>query len=92
MKQITVKKNQTIFDLAAQWYGNCQAVDEILGNNPNLVNDDQVKARLGITDDEFYFDLAIKPGTVLVIDPDSRQMKRNVVREMEGVNVTTFEL
>lgn len=92
--EVTVKPNQTIFDLAAQYYGTCEAVSEILGNNPELTNEDAAKTAAGIdavSDDSFYFDLPVKTGTVIKIDTDSRLLQKSVIKQIQ-TDVTTFNL
>ena len=36
MKTVTVKPNQTVFDILVEQYGTCEALAELLENNPNL--------------------------------------------------------
>lgn len=94
MKEIKTTENQTLFDIAAMYYGTCEAVGEIIRNNPELANDDRVKVQAGIdsaNDRNFYPDLALKPGSVICIDNDSRLIRKNSVREIEK-EVTTFKL
>lgn len=94
MQTVTVKPNQTIFDLSAQHYGNAEAVGEILRNNPELTNEAAAKTALGIdavTDKNFYADLPVRTGTVVVIDTDSRLMQKSVVKQIQ-TDITTFNL
>lgn len=94
MKKVTVKLNQTVYDIATAEYGTCEAVGEIIVNNPGLVNDELVKIALGIDaikDKAFYFDLPLSPGSILLIDTDSKLMKKSVIREIEK-EITTFDL
>lgn len=94
METVTVKPNQTVFDLAAQYYGTCEAVGEILRNNPELVNQDEAKTALGINavaDKNFYIDLPVKAGTVVLIDTDSRLLQKSVIKQIE-TDITTFNL
>lgn len=91
---VTVKPNQTIFDLAAQYYGTCEAISELLANNPDLTNEDAAKTAAGIdaiNDDSFYFDLPVKTGTVMKIDTDSRLLQKSVIKQIQ-TDVTTFNL
>lgn len=95
MKKVTVKRNQTIYDIAVEQYGTCEALPEIITNNPGLENDEQAKISLGIDvskDKDFYFDLALKPGSTVMIDTDSRSLKKNIIREINSKEVTTFDL
>ena len=39
MKTVTVKPNQTVFDILVEQYGTCEALAELLENNPNLENE-----------------------------------------------------
>lgn len=94
MKRITVKPNQTIYDIACSEYGNCEAVGEILRNNPELRNDDRAKIKCGIdsvTDKGFYLDLPLRQGDSVLIDTDSKLIKKSVVREID-MEITTFDL
>lgn len=94
MKKVTVKPNQTIYDLAASEYGTGEAITEIVTNNPELENDDAAKIATGIdpvSDKDLYFDLALKPGSIVLINTDSRTLKKNIIREIDK-EVTTFEL
>lgn len=94
MKTITVKPNQTIYDIAVENYGTCEAIGEILKNNPILKNEDNAKTAVGIdaiADKSFYFDLPLKADSTLLIDTDSRAIKNSVVREI-NTDVTTFNL
>lgn len=94
MKKITVKPNQTVYDIAVTEYGTCEAVAEIMANNPDLSNDDRAKVSTGIdpvSDKSFYFDLALKPGNTVLIDTDSRLINKNIIREINK-EVTTFDL
>lgn len=94
MKKVTVKLNQTVYDIAVEQYGTCEAIGEIVANNPELVNDEQAKITAGINpirDKDFYFDLALKVGSGILIDTDSRLIKKNILREISK-EVTTFDM
>ena len=94
MKVITVKQNQTIFDLAIENYGSCEAISEILNNNPNIRNDKTALTALGInylTDGAFYLDAPVEPGFELQVNPDSQFIKTSVTKEITN-EVTTFNL
>lgn len=94
MKKITVKPNQTVYDIALEQYGTCEAVSEIITGNTELVNDEQAKIRIGIEpvrDKDFYFDLALKPGSSILVDTDSRLINKNILREINK-EITTFDL
>lgn len=95
MKKVTVKRNQTIYDIAVEQYGTCEAIPEIIANNSGLENDEQAKISLGIDaskDKDFYFDLPLKQGSIVLIDTDSRSLKKNIIREINNKEVTTFDL
>lgn len=93
MKTVTVKKNQTVYDIALEQYGTCEAVGELLHNNPDLRNDPEALAAQGIdgvTDSAFYLDVALQPGTQVIVDTDSSLMERLVVKELTS-QITTYE-
>lgn len=96
MKTIDTVPNQTIYDLAAKYYGTPDAVAEIAENNPHLLNDLDAREKLGLTIEnehsEFFFDLPIRPGTRVAIDPDSKLSKPHVVKEISNYEITTFDL
>lgn len=94
MKTVTVKPNQTIFDLAVENYGTPEAVAEILKNNPSLRNDKAAMTALGInytSDSGFYLDAPVATDFPLQIDTDSKQIKTSVIKEIT-TEVTTFNL
>ena len=94
MKKISVKRNQTIFDIAIEQYGTAEAVEEIISNNPDLKNDSGALVAMGIDplyDNGFYFDVAIMPGTTVKIDTNSRLIRSNTIREINN-EITTFDL
>lgn len=93
MKTIIVEPNQTIFDLAIQYYGCTEGINEILENN-TLENDDVSKIATGIdpiSDKNFYVDLPVKPGTTIIVNTDSKLVKNSVIRDIT-TSVTTFNL
>lgn len=92
MKTIIVKENQTVYDLAAQYYGTSEALGEILRNNPSLINEDKAKIQAGIDavqNNYFYLDLPVRAGSVVLIDTDSPLMNNSIIREMN--DITTFD-
>lgn len=92
MKTVTVRDNQTIYDLAVQYYGTAEAAGLVLKDNPTLANDAKAMAALGITDtDNFYADIAIKPGIIVNIDDDNRMRRDNTLKELGGRVITTFD-
>lgn len=93
MKTVTVKKNQTVYDIALEQYGTCEAVGELLHNNPDLRNDPEALAAQGIdgvTDSAFYLDVALQPGTQVAADSDSPLTERLTVREL-NTEITTYQ-
>jgi hypothetical protein bfra3_06992 len=90
MKTVTVKPNQTVFDILVGQYGTCEALAELLENNPNLENEPGADGR-AIPEAEriFRLDLPLKDGSTVLISTDSRQIKTSVIREI-NTEVTTF--
>ena len=94
MKTITVKQNQTIFDIAVEQYGTCEAIPGILESNPGIRNDKEALKELGIDyleDPPFYLDAPVEAGSSLQVDTSSRLIKTSVTREITS-DVTTFDL
>lgn len=92
MKTITAKANQTVYDIAVQYYGTVEAVEEILRNNSGLLNDDKAKIAAGIDavkDAYFYPDLPVRISSYILIDTDSPLLMNSITREMN--DVTTFD-
>lgn len=92
MKTVKVKPNQTLFDLVVENYGTCEALGEMLRNNPGLENEAAALAAAGIdpvNNSDFYIDLALKKESEIRIDTDSEQLKTSVIREIDS-EVTTF--
>lgn len=93
MKTIKAKPNQTVFDIAIEQYGTCEAVGEILANNPSLSNDVAALTALGIEavgETDFYPDVALDPGADVLIDTASLLMRAAVVKEIKR-DITTYE-
>ena len=90
MKTVTVKPNQTVFDILVEQYGTCEALAELLENNPNLENEPGADGR-AIPEAEriFRLDLPLKDGSTVLISTDSRQIKTSVIREI-NTEGTTF--
>lgn len=94
MKTVTVKPNQTIFDITCEQYGTCEAVQEILRLNPGIRNDPAALAALGVdylAGDVFYIDVPVAVDFPLQIDTDSRTIKTSVTKEI-NTEITTFIL
>jgi len=94
MEIIKTQLNQTIYDLAAQYYGNAEAVGSILADNPAITNDPVKLVQMSIDylrDKSFYMDVALKEGTEIKIDKSSRLYQAHVAKEIKQP-VTTFDL
>ena len=92
MKTVKTLPNQTIYDIAAMYYGTCEAVGELLMNNTELVNDPTELAALKIDyigDNGFYVDVALLAGQSVEIDTQSPNMNRNIVKEITN-QFTTY--
>ena len=93
MKKVTIKPNQTIYDIALSEYGTCEAVAKIINDNPDLANDDSSKVLCGIdpiNDKGLYLDLPLLPGSTVLIDMDS-VLKKILVKELVKP-ITTFDI
>lgn len=93
MKRVTAKANQTIYDVAIEQYGTCEAVGKLMQDNPDMENDLQAMTEAGIeeSDRSFYFDLPLPEGSTLLVDTDSRLIEKNILREIDK-DVTTYDL
>lgn len=93
MKRVTAKANQTIYDVAIEQYGTCEAVGKLMQDNPGMENDLQAVTKAGIeeSDRSFYFDLPLPEGSMLLVDTDSRLIEKNILREIDK-DVTTYDL
>lgn len=94
MKTVTVKPNQTIFDIACEQYGTCEAVAEILRLNPGIRNDRAALSALGVdylAGDVFHIDVPVAVDFPLQIDTDSRLARTSVTKEIT-TEITTFNL
>ena len=93
MKRVTAKANQTIYDVAIEQYGTCEAVGKLMQDNPDMENDLQAVMEAGIeeSDRRFYFDLPLPEGSTLLVDTDSRLIEKNILREIDK-DVTTYDL
>ena len=93
MTTAIVKNNQTVYDLALEQYGTCEAIGELLNNNPDLRNDSEALAAQGIDgvkDPALYLYIALQPGLQVVIDNDSPLMECGIVKEL-STEITTYE-
>nr|DAM30757.1 MAG TPA: hypothetical protein [Caudoviricetes sp.] len=89
MKTIKVKDNQILLDIALQYYGTAEAIAEILANNSGIKNDPQTIVNSGRPLGSFYPDVKLEVGSSLLIDDDSRRVKKTVVKKIEN-DVTTY--
>ena len=90
MKTVTVKPNQTVFDILVGQYGTCEALAEFLENNPDLENEPGTDGGdVPGAERIFRFDLPLKEGSTVLIGTDSRQIKTSVIQEI-NTEVTTF--
>ena len=92
MKQIKVKPNQTLFDISIEQYGTCEAIEELILLNPNITNkrrkEDVVIGKKAYFD--FYIDCAVAEGTMVTINPNSELRHLSVIKELQGMNITTY--
>lgn len=88
--KVTVKDNQTILDIALEHYGTADGISEILNLNPTLTNDSAALIQQGISPGDLYLDVMIKPGTILLVDENSRMVQKNTVKEIDD-DITTYE-
>lgn len=89
MKTIEVQADQTILDLAMQYYGTADGVGEILRLNPGLTNDPRRLAAEGRDMVSFYPDLRLSVGQTVLIDDGGTVVRKAVVRKITR-NVTTY--
>lgn len=89
MKKIEVQADQTILDLAMQYYGTAEGVSEILRLNPLLENDPQRLAAEGRNMADFYPDLRLKTGQTVIIDDGGTLIKKSIVKKIDR-SVTTY--
>lgn len=86
MKIIVVKHNQSLRDIALQYYGTMEAMGEILTlNSTILINDKKALVAIGvdqINDKAFYLDVAIEEGLNLIVDNENRIINKMVIKEL----------
>lgn len=89
MKTIEVKNNQTLLDIALQYYGTAEAIEEILANNTEIKNDplELMYSRRSLLD--FHPDIKLKEGTSLFINDNSLMMRKTVVKKIEN-DINTY--
>lgn len=92
MKKINIHDNQTILDIALQYYGTAEAIGEILANNPTLKNDIKALIESSRDVDKFYPDIKLEVGSTLYIDDNSKSIKNTIVKQINrGVNTYITE-
>ena len=79
--KIKVTKNQTIYDIAKQYYGNVEAVAEVFEMNPNICNTQHV---------EYQIDKPILVGSWIEINDRSYLKENNVIRNINK-EITLYE-
>lgn len=92
MQTITVKTGQTVYDIALERYGTCEAVGEILALNPDIFNDQAKLVARGtdiLAETGFYLDIAVAEGLQLRIDDESALIRKNVLKEITS-EITTY--
>lgn len=80
--KIQTKENQTLRDVAIKYYGNIEALGELLNNNPHLLN--------VVPLDTFSLDLPIAKGMVIEIDQTSYTERQNITRELKNLEINTY--
>ena len=83
MRTIEIKNNQTLLDIALQYYGTAEAIEEILANNTGIKNDplELVRSRRSLSD--FHPDIKLKEGTSLFINDNSLVIRKTVVKKID---------
>ncbi len=89
MKKIKALPNQTIYDIAVAEYGTCEAIAEILSNNPTLENDPVYTSPVD-QETGFTIDWPVMPGSSVLIDENSRWRMKNIIRDIDK-EVTTYD-
>ena len=89
MKTVEVKDEQILLDIALQYYGTAEAMGEIVANNPDLKNEPSAVVEAGRTLGAFYLDIKLAVGSRILINDDSRLVKKTVVKKIER-DITTY--
>lgn len=98
MKTVKTIGKQTLLDLAMQHYGNIEAVSEIIGLNPDLVNNPSalhslIGCKRGIHQidiENLYLDVELLPDQEVTIDERSDLVKKNIIKNINKP-VTTYD-
>lgn len=89
MKKIKVIDNQTILDFALNHYATAEAVAEIIELNPDIKNDPAAVVEAGLEPGDFYFDIKLLADQEIIIDNDSRLIRKVALKEITR-EVTTY--
>jgi hypothetical protein len=86
-------KNQTIFDLALQHYGNMEAIGEILNNNPHLQTNylAMQENNIPFSSVDICLSLPFIDGQVLYIDNDSQYFNKKNVSDLSVTKIASFD-
>jgi hypothetical protein len=90
MKTVITTRNQTIFDIAAEHYGDVSKFDKVMELNPSLANDYTEARNLGIefNEDEFDMSFPLLENQSLLID--SMLVNNQVLRELKNEGIFSF--
>lgn len=87
--KVEIQNNQTLLDVAVKYYGSADAIGELLLNNPTLQNDAEALLSAGCQVGEFRPDIKLSSGSMVLIDTDSRLIKKTVIKKITS-NVNTY--
>jgi len=93
MKTITVKARQTVYDIALEQYGTCEAVASRARGRAGGGGGGGGGGAQGIdsvSEAGFYLDVAVDKGAQLRIDDDSTLMRKNALKEITS-EITTYQ-
>jgi len=91
MIRVITLKNQTVFDIAIQHYGDVARFNKVMELNPELINDYSAATDAGVAFDYAEFDMAypLAAGQQVVIDPTLTNAV--VLRELRGHEIISFD-
>lgn len=91
MRTITTLKNQTVFDIAIQHYGDVALFDKVVEMNTGLRNDYSAATASGVQFDYEVFDMSfpLLPGQQVLIDP--MLVNAVVMREIRDQEIISFD-
>jgi len=86
-------KNQTIIDLALKHYGNVEAIEEILNNNPHLLTDYTAMQDNDLPYQPNVINLSLPfiADQVLYIDEESDLYNVKVINELKESEIASFD-